>query len=933
MAKPKQFVALMISFVLLTAISCELSALKDQVRVGVILDLNSKVGRIAERWISKSHTDFYALYPHYRTRLALLFRNSTNDVVVAASQAVDLIKNEQVHAIIGPQRSAQAKFVINLGEKAEIPIISFSATSPFLSPTETPFFIRTTHDDSFQVRAVADIVKAYGWKEVIPIYEDTDYGNGLIPYLNDAFQAYNIRVPYRCVISLNSRGREIQNKLQTLKQRNGTTIFVVHMTASLGSKLFTQANKAGMMSEGYAWIVTEGLSSLMDPIDHKVMDPSMQGVLGLRSYIPKSKKTISKGGSINGLNQFGLWAYDTVWAVAMAVEKASAGIANPSFLKPNTSKTSVDLASLGKSEMGHKLVHILLNTKFEGLSGKFHLFKGQLEPSVFEIFNVIGETERIIGYWTQKEGLFPDLNNHNSKAMNELLKKPIWPGNTVEQPRKLRIGVPVREGFTEFIKVEFTNNPSKPHKFSGYSIEVFMAVLQVLEFPLPYKFIPYEENGKSKGSYNDLLYQIVEQKFDAVVGDTTIVANRSTFVDFTLPYSESGVSMVVLVKEDEKKNFWIFLKPFSWDLWLTTGLAFIFTGLVVWVLEHRVNTDFRGPRDHQIGTIFWFSFSTLVFAHRERVVNNWSRFVLIIWVFVVLILTQSYTASLTSMLTVQRFKPRFADVKEIHGHDYFVGYQKDSFVKELLTKQLNFDESKLKPYSTEEEYHQALSNGTVAAIFDEIPYIKLFLGKANNCSKYMMIGPTYRTDGFGFAFPQGSPLVSNISRAILNVTQNDHFSDIENKTIGGKAKCEGQGATLSSDRLSVYSFAGLFIITGAASMSSLLIYTVSFVYSQWPLLNDIHPETSTSFWSKIIYLMKNFDKKDLSAHPFNRRESRIHPAPTSPEGIELSPDINNMHNHSRIANEEAENVDRDEDEIHSPVHDDISMEAPNTSST
>ncbi|KAK0599476.1 hypothetical protein LWI29_005653 [Acer saccharum] len=927
MTKPKQFVALMISFVLLTVVSCELSALKDQVRVGVILDLNSKVGRIAERWISMAHTDFYASNPHYRTRLALLIRNSTSDVVVAASQAVDLIKNEQVHAIIGPQWSAQAKFVINLGEKAKIPIISFSATSPYLSPAETPFFIRTAHDDSFQVRAIADIVKAYGWREVIPISENTDYGNGLIPYLNDAFQAYNIRVPSRCVISLNSKESEILKKLLNLKQSTRTTIFVVHMTASLGSKLFTQANKAGMMSEGYAWIITEGLSTLMDPIDPKVMDPSMQGVLGLRPYITKSKKTI------NGLNQFGLWAYDTVWAVAMAVEKASAGIANSSFLKPNTSKTSstsVDLASLGNSEMGNKLVHILLNTKFEGLSGKFHLFKGQLEPSAFEIFNVIGETERIIGYWTQKKGLFPDLINHNSKAMSSLLKKPIWPGNTVEQPRKLRIGVPVSEGFTEFVKVEWTNNHSKP-KFSGYSIEVFMAVLQVLEFPLPYEFIPYGENGKSKGSYNDLLHQITEQKFDAVVGDTTILANRSTFVDFTLPYSESGVSMVVLVKDDEKKNFWIFLKPFSWDLWLTTGLAFIFTGLVVWVLEHRVNTDFRGPRDHQIGTLFWFSFSTLVFAHREKVVNNWSRFVLIIWVFVVLILTQSYTASLTSMLTVQRLKPRFADVKEIQDHDYFVGYQKNSFVKELLTKQLNFDESKLKP-CTEEEYHQALSNGTVAAIFDEIPYIKLFLGKANNCSKYMMIGPTYRTDGFGFAFPQGSPLVSSISRAILNVTENGHLSDIENKTLGGKANCEGQGATLSSDGLSVYRFAGLFIITGAASMSSLLIYTVSFIYSQWPLLNNIHPETSTSFWSKIVCLIKNFDNKDLSAHPFNRRESRVHHA-TSPEGIEPSPDINNMHNHSRIANEEAENVDRDEDEIHSPVHDYISMEAPKTSST
>lgn len=105
-----------------------------------------------------------------------------------------------------------------------------------------------------------------------------------------------------------------------------------------------------------------------------------------------------------------------------------------------------------------------------------------------------------------------------------------------------------------------------------------------------------------------------KQNFDAVVGDTTIIFNRSLFVDFTLPYTESGVTMVVLSRENKSKA-WIFLKPLSRDLWLMTGLAFTFTGFVVWVLEHRVNEEFRGPLQHQIGVILWFSFSTLVFAH------------------------------------------------------------------------------------------------------------------------------------------------------------------------------------------------------------------------------------------------------------------------------------------------------------------------------
>lgn len=107
------------------------------------------------------------------------------------------------------------------------------------------------------------------------------------------------------------------------------------------------------------------------------------------------------------------------------------------------------------------------------------------------------------------------------------------------------------------------------------------------------------------------------QKFDAVAGDTTIIANRSLYADFTLPYTESGVSMIVPTRDKNSKNAWVFLKPLTWDLWVTSFCFFVFIGFVVWVLEHRINEDFRGPPSHQVGTSFWFSFSTMVFAHRK----------------------------------------------------------------------------------------------------------------------------------------------------------------------------------------------------------------------------------------------------------------------------------------------------------------------------
>ncbi|XP_031265176.1 glutamate receptor 2.8-like [Pistacia vera] len=408
--------------------------------------------------------------------------------------------------------------------------------------------------------------------------------------------------------------------------------------------------------------------------------------------------------------------------------------------------------------------------------------------------------------------------------------------------------------------------------------------------------------------------------------------------------------MVVLVKDDEKKDFWIFLKPLSLDLWLTTGLVFILTGLVIWVLEHRINTEFRGPLEHQLGTIFWFSFSTLVFAHREKVVNNLSKFVLIIWIFVVLILTQSYTAGLASMLTVKQLRPLFDDVQEIRKHGYFVGYQNNSFVKDLLMNQLRFNEEKLRPYNTPEEYNVALSKGEVAAIFDGIPYIKLFLNKY--CSNFMMIGPIYRTDGLGFvrffihvitfkhsivyklglnlypcfiryiymAFQQGSPLVPYMSRAILKVTKDkDKMEAIERKTFRSKPTCEDKSVTISSgSSLSVYSFGELFIITGVASISALLLHLFNFIRSHWPVLNDHHLHSERSFLAKIVDLIKHFDKKDHFSYHFNRSELRVYPTQNLEANVVASvPNhIADMQNHSRTSSEGGKDNDTSIDTLH-----------------
>nr|ABW74562.1 glutamate receptor 1 [Boechera divaricarpa] len=846
-----------------------------EIKVGVVLDLQTKFSKICLTAINMSLSDFYKDNSNYSTRLVFHVRDSMEDVVQAsAAAALDLIKNEQVSAIIGPRNSMQAEFMIRLADKTQVPTITFSATSPLLTSIKSPYFVRATIDDSSQVTAIAAIVKSFGWRSVVAIYVDNELGKGIMPYLSDALQ--NVEV-IRSVIPPEANDDQIQKELRKLMTMQ-TRVFVVHMESSLALRIFQKAREIGMMEEGYVWLITNGMTHMMRHIDRGRSLNTLEGVLGVRSHVPKSKELEDfrlrwkrrfdkENPSMRDdaeLNVFALWAYDSITALAKGMEKA-----NTKSLWDDNPLTSANrrtyLGTLGVSRYGPILLEALSDIRFMGLAGEFNLIDAQLESSTFEIINYVGNEEKIIGFWTPSNAIL------NKTTLGQV----IWPGKSKVVPKgweilgnKLRVGVPVKRGFLNFVDIKYNTigNSVTP---TGYSIDVFQAALRKLPYPVIPQYFPFNPPDQS---YDTIVHQVYNGTYDAVVGDITIIANRSLYVDFTLPYSESGVFMLVPMRDSNNKNTWVFLQPWSFDLWVTTACFFVYIGFIVWILEHRVNTDFRGPPHHQIGTSFWFSFSTMNFAHREKVVSNLARFVVIVWCFVVLVLTQSYTANLTSFLTAQRFHPDVTTMKDLIKNGESVGYQLGSFVRELLKSQ-GFNESQLKSYNNSEHCHELLSSGTskggIAAAFDEVAYLKVILFQS--CNKYALVEPSFKTAGFGFVFPKNSPLTGDVSRAILNVTQGDEMKPIENKWFGNQSNCPDPDTTLSSHGLTLSSFWGLFLIAGLASFLALLVFVANFLYEH---RHTLFGDSEISFSKKLTFLLRNFDEKDRKSHMF--KESAVH---------------------------------------------------------
>lgn len=65
---------------------------------------------------------------------------------------------------------------------------------------------------------------------------------------------------------------------------------------------------------------------------------------------------------------------------------------------------STNLLDLKISETGPKILQAMLLTRFKGLSGEFSLVNGQVEPSSYQILNVVVGGARQVGTWSPAHG-------------------------------------------------------------------------------------------------------------------------------------------------------------------------------------------------------------------------------------------------------------------------------------------------------------------------------------------------------------------------------------------------------------------------------------------------------------------------------------------------------------------------------------------------
>jgi ionotropic glutamate receptor len=431
-----------------------------------------------------------------------------------------------VVAVVGPQSSVLTRVVSNMANELQIPLLSFAATDPTLSSYQYPYFFRMAHDDSSQMTAIAALISHYNWRKVVAVYIDDDYGRNGMSVLDDELRNVGARIVYKAVLPPEVSRSDIGSHLVQLAQME-SRILVVHMNPDAGLKLFAEARYLKMLSTGYVWIATDWLSSAIDSdvLDSDTMS-SLQGVIGLRLHTPLSDQLraftlrwniLVKARSVEThLNVFGLYAYDTVWAIAQAIDMFLSKGGNITFGSYtqlfNTSGKKSERARLKVFREGPKLLQVLLRTNFTGRIGPVQLGQnGDLLNSTFEIINIAGTGFRKVSYWSSQSGLSVSPPESNQSRSGPQLHEVIWPGESKSVPRgwilpndgrQLVIGVPRKAGFRVFV-----TSINGANMMSGFCIDVFTAAVNLLPYAVPFIFNSFV-NGNSTPNYDQLVEQV-----------------------------------------------------------------------------------------------------------------------------------------------------------------------------------------------------------------------------------------------------------------------------------------------------------------------------------------------------------------------------------------------------------------------------------------
>jgi ABC-type amino acid transport substrate-binding protein len=305
----------------------------------------------------------------------------------------------------------------------------------------------------------------------------------------------------------------------------------------------------------------------------------------------------------------------------------------------------------------------------------------------------------------------------------------------------------------------------------GITIELWERLADELD--LDYRFVKRDLSGLLNGAADGSL--------DVVAAALTITSEREKRMDFTHPFYSTGLGVALPVETSGWQTTiqQFFSLGFLKVVMCLLGILFVF-GFLMWVFERQRNTEqFGGGFFQGIGSGFWWSAVTMsTIGYGDKAPKSFGgRLIALVSMFVAIIMFSSFTAAITSSLTVDRLSSKISGPDDLYGLRIFSVSNS--------TSATFLDERKIiyTPASTLNDCLSALAAGRADAVVYDVPLLRYYINEEWQ-GKLYVLPQTFERQDYGFGLPPGSQLREPLNRALLAELSKTRWRDLVETYLG-----------------------------------------------------------------------------------------------------------------------------------------------------
>jgi hypothetical protein len=242
------------------------------------------------------------------TRIEIVPVNTYQNKLNSFQSVLDLIKKENIVAIIGDDQEDSTALIAQAAASTNILHCAPDATSPSLSDKKSvPTTFRTQVIAESQAKALLSIAQKYKVSSVIVMASQDDLGLGYIQRIQYNSNKYGVNVTLAVTYDQSDEST-ILTALKTILSSNqaATTIFL--QVYGVGSKTFQIASTLGMLNGDYWFITTTGIDERL--LSFNIPSNEIRKFSGIWHVERPTPYDISKQGSTPLARDFRAWYRD-----------------------------------------------------------------------------------------------------------------------------------------------------------------------------------------------------------------------------------------------------------------------------------------------------------------------------------------------------------------------------------------------------------------------------------------------------------------------------------------------------------------------------------------------------------------------------------------------------------------------------------------------